>query len=271
MPLIPFSLDDTAIRGERAVVDLKGMKAVVIGGTSGIGRALALGLARSGADVAASSRSQESVDKIAAEIEAYGVGSMRISCDVSDRQSLLALRNSVLQQWGVIDILINSAGMTKRVPSLEIDEALWSQIFEVNLTGVLRACQVFGEPMIARGFGRIINIASLSSFVAFHEVAPYGASKAAVAALTRSLAVEWASSGVTVNAIAPGIIPTALNRKILDSPRGHELLMRTPMGRYGEAEELVSTAVYLASRETSFTTGQIVIVDGGILASGVNQ
>jgi NAD(P)-dependent dehydrogenase (short-subunit alcohol dehydrogenase family) len=247
------------------------MKAVVIGGTSGIGRALALGLARAGADVAASSRSREMVDSTADEIESLGVASLRISSDVSDRSSLMALRDSVLTSFGTIDILINSAGITRRVPTVEMDEELWNQIFDVNLTGTLRACQIFGEEMLKRRFGRIINIASLSSFVAFQEVAAYGASKAAVASLTRSLAVEWSRFGVTVNAIAPGIFPTLLNRKIIDSPRGQELLLRTPMGRFGELDELVTTAVYLASRETSFTTGEVITVDGGMMASGVNQ
>lgn len=250
---------------------LTGMKAVVIGGTSGIGRALALGLARAGADVAASSRSREMVDSTADEIESLGVASLRISSDVSDRSSLMALRDSVLTSFGTIDILINSAGITRRVPTVEMDEELWNQIFDVNLTGTLRACQIFGEEMLKRRFGRIINIASLSSFVAFQEVAAYGASKAAVASLTRSLAVEWSRFGVTVNAIAPGIFPTLLNRKIIDSPRGQELLLRTPMGRFGELDELVTTAVYLASRETSFTTGEVITVDGGMMASGVNQ
>ncbi|WP_035355709.1 SDR family NAD(P)-dependent oxidoreductase [Edaphobacter aggregans] len=247
------------------------MKAVVIGGTSGIGRALALGLARAGADVAASSRSREMVDAIADEIESLGVASLRVASDVCDRDSLVALRDRTLASFGTVDILINSAGITRRVPTVEMDEELWNQIFNVNLTGTLRACQIFGEEMLKRRFGRIINIASLSSFVAFQEVAAYGASKAAVASLTRSLAVEWSRLGVTVNAIAPGIFPTLLNSKIIDSQRGQELLLRTPMGRFGETSELVTTAVYLASRETSFTTGQIITVDGGMMASGVNQ
>ena len=252
-------------------MNLTGMKAVVIGGTSGIGKALALGLARAGADVAASSRSSDMVNSTADEIESLGVASLRVCSDVCDRRSLESLRDSVVTSFGTIDILVNSAGVTRRVPTLEMDEPTWNEIFNVNLTGTLRACQIFGENMLKQRFGRIINIASLSSFVAFQEVAAYGASKAAVASLTRSLAVEWSHLGVTVNAIAPGIFPTLLNRKIIDSPRGHELLLRTPMGRFGEPPELVTTAIYLASRETSFTTGQIITVDGGMMASGVNQ
>jgi NAD(P)-dependent dehydrogenase (short-subunit alcohol dehydrogenase family) len=252
-------------------MSLNGLIAVVVGGTSGIGKSLALGLARAGADVVATSRSQKAVESTADEVEATGVKTLRVTSDVVDRGSLVTLRETVLGEFGSVDILINSAGATKRIPTLELDEETWNRILDVNLTGTLRACQIFGEHMIRRGFGRIINIASLASFVAFQEVTAYGASKAGVASLTRSLAVEWSHFGVTVNAIAPGIFPTALNSKIIDSPRGQELLMRTPMARYGHPDELVSTAVYLASRETSFTTGQIIAVDGGILASGVNQ
>jgi len=252
-------------------MNLNGRTAVVIGGTSGIGKAIALGLASAGADVVASSRSAEGVAETASEIRALGRRTLEATSDVQSRTSLEDLCRRVLADFASVDILVNAAGITKREPTLDVLDDTWNNILDVNLTGTLRSCQVFGRAMIHQKRGRIINIASLSSFVAFLEVTAYCASKAAVAALTRSLAVEWAKHGVLVNAIAPGIFPTALNSKIIDSPRGQELKMRTPMDRFGTTNELVSTAIYLASDATSFTTGQIIAVDGGFLASGVNQ
>ena len=251
--------------------NLKGRSGVVIGGTQGIGRAIALGLADAGVNVVATSRTMEAIEQTANDLEARGSRTLRIESDVTNRSSLQTLHDAVIAEFGKVDILVNCAGITQRVPTLDCTEDLWNRIMDINLGGTLRTCQVFGKSMLERGYGRIINIASLSTFVAFHEVAAYGASKAAVGALTRSLAVEWAPGGVCVNAIAPGIFPTALNRKILESPRGRELLMRSPMRRFGILEELTGVAVYLASDACAYTTGQIIVVDGGQLASGVNQ
>jgi NAD(P)-dependent dehydrogenase (short-subunit alcohol dehydrogenase family) len=253
------------------MMNLKGKCAVVVGGTSGIGRAIALGLASAGADVVASSRLKESVIEMANILEDLGRTTLRIPSDVSDRTSLQMLHDKVISAYGHVDILVNSAGITSRIPTLECSEELWKKIMDVNLSGTLRACQIFGKTMLAQQKGRIINIASLASFIAFHEVAAYCASKAAVGALTKSLAVEWALRGVCVNAIAPGIFPTDLNRDLLDSPRGKELLLRTPMHRFGKLDEVADAAVFLASDESSFVTGHILPVDGGFLASGLNQ
>lgn len=256
----------------RNFTDLTGRVAVVIGGTSGIGRALAIGLAQAGADVVATGRREAFVAEVAGLIRGLQRQTLEHTVDVASRESVDTLRNAVMTRFRRVDILVNVAGQTKRTPTKDVSEEEWGGIMDINLTGTLRACQSFYEPLKESGHGRVINIASLTSYLGFFEVAAYAASKSAVLSLTRTLATEWSRHGINVNAIAPGVFRTDLNSGLLDgTPRGHELLMRTPMGRFGKTEELVGAAVLLASDAASFITGQCLGVDGGFLASGVNQ
>jgi len=253
-------------------LNLDGRIAVVIGGTSGIGRTLSLGLAEAGAHVVPSSRRKQEVDATAVEIEARGRRTLRATSDVLDRSSLEALRGNVLEAFGRVDILVNCAGRTQKKAAADVTDAEFQAVVETNLTGTFRACQIFGRTMLDQGKGRIINIASLSSFAALYQTAAYSASKAAVVSLTQTLAVEWGAKGVNVNAIAPGVFRTPLNQELLDgTERGKEFLMRTPMRRFGKTEELVGAAIFLASDAASFVNGEVIAVDGGFLASAVNQ
>jgi NAD(P)-dependent dehydrogenase (short-subunit alcohol dehydrogenase family) len=251
--------------------DLRGKVAVVVGGTSGIGRVIGKGLAEAGADLVPTGRRKDLVDGAATEIESVGRRSLRITCDVSDRSSLQKVLEAVVKEFGKVDILVYAAGITQRKPFLEVSEEEWHDVIETNLTGAFRTCQIFGSHMVTRGYGRIVSIGSLGSYLGLNGVAAYAASKAGLAALTRTLAVEWASSGVCVNAIVPGVFPTALNQQLLNTPRGQEFLIRTPMKRFGKLEELVGGAIFLASDAASFVTGTLLHIDGGFLASGVNQ
>lgn len=254
------------------LLELTGKTAVVIGGTSGIGLALSKALAEAGADVVPTGRRSEQVKAAVGIIEKLGRRSLAQTCDVRDSSSMERLLQAVCATFGSTQILVNCAGWTKRMPTLEFPDADWETIMDINLNGTMRACRVFAPHMIERRYGRIINVASLSSFVGLYEVAAYCASKGAVASLTKALAVEWARYGICVNALVPGVLRTDLNAALLDgTDRGREFLLRTPMGRFGKVDELAGATVFLASDAASFVTGHLLAVDGGILASGVNQ
>ncbi|MBM3734157.1 MAG: glucose 1-dehydrogenase [Acidobacteria bacterium] len=256
----------------RNFTDLTGRVAVVVGGTSGLGRVMAIGMAQAGADVVVTGRRDSLVNEVAGEIEAAGRQTLRQTADVLDRASLDSLRDSVLAKFGHIDVLLNAAGRTVRKPTVDQSVDEFKSIMDTNLTGTLISCQCFYPALVASGRGRVINIASLSSFVSLKEVAAYAASKSGVLSLTKSLAIEWAPKGVNVNAIAPGVYRTELNAALLDgTDRGREFLLRTPMKRFGKPDELIGAAVLLASDAASFITGECITVDGGFLCSGVNS
>jgi len=249
---------------------LEEKKALVFGGTSGLGKAIAIGLAEAGAQLAPVSRRLEAVRRTAAEIRTLGGDALEITADVTVRTEVQRAVDIMLDQMGRIDVLVNSAGITKRIPSLDVTDETWDQILDVNINGTWNTCQIVGRVMRKQGYGRIVNIASLASFVSVHEAAPYCASKGAVAQITRCLAAEWAKYGITVNAIAPGVFETPLNRNIINDPtRKESILSRTPMGRYGNVDEIKGPAVFLASDPASFITGEILTVDGGFMAQGI--
>jgi NAD(P)-dependent dehydrogenase (short-subunit alcohol dehydrogenase family) len=249
---------------------LAGRTAVVLGGTSGIGQAIARGYRKAGANVVASSRDQAKVDAMASEFEADGGRTLRKACDINDRGGLQALCDETVGLFGSVEILVVTSGVLKKMPTIDFTDQDWDPVIEANLNGSFKANQIFGRQMIQQGGGSIINTCSMTTFVSFNEVAPYAASKAGVGMLTKSLACEWATKNVRVNAIAPGVFRTPLNTKALDIPeRAAAILSRTPMGRFGDVKELVGAAILLASDAGSFITGQIIAVDGGFLAMGI--
>lgn len=254
------------------ITDLTGRVAVVIGATSGLGMAIALGLAESGADVVPTGRREEMCREVCAGIQARGRRTVVKPVDVMHRDSIEALCDAVLMEFGGVDILVNAAGRTLRKQTKDVNEHEWHVVMETNLLGTLRACQAFHTPLKHSGRGRVINLASLAAHVAFHNVGVYNASKAAVMSLTQTLCIEWAPDNITVNALVPGLFPTEINAGVLHgTERGKELLSRTPLKRFGRHEELVGAAVFLASDAASFISGHGLAVDGGFLASGVNS
>ncbi len=254
-------------------LDISNMVCLVTGGTSGIGRAIALGFAQAGAKVVAGSTNPDKVSAIKKEL---GSGHDAVQLDVADASSVQAAVDHTHKKFGRIDVMVNAAGVIKRQPTLEMPVEEFERIIRVNLTGAFLICQAVGRVMKdqspnARGQrGSIINIASLTSFVSLVEVTAYSCSKGGVLSLTRNLANEWAKYGIRTNAIAPGVFPTDLNRPLIEgTPRGKWLQQHTPLDRFGEAEELVGAAIYLASPSSSYTNGETIVIDGGFLTRGV--
>ena len=251
--------------------DIAGRVALITGGTSGLGKAIALGMAGAGVRVFAGSRDASKVADARIALQALSPASDAFALDVADPASVQSAASRVVGEAGQIDILVNAAGITHRAPALEMEPADWDRVVRVNLTGTFLACQAAANVMRDQeGGGAIVNIASLASYVGLSWVAAYCASKAGVMELTKVLAVEWADHGIRVNAIAPGVFPTPLNRALLEgTPRGEWFKHHTPMGRFGDAEELVGAAIFLASPAARFIAGETLAVDGGFLACGV--
>lgn len=256
--------------GDYKGLSLDGKRALVFGGTSGLGKAIALGLAEAGADVVPVSRRVEEVQKTAGEIRALGRSALELTADVTRRDDIQRVIDRMRAEMGRIDILVNSAGTTKRAPSLELSDEDWNHILAVNLNGTWYACQMVGRVMKEQMYGRIINIASIGAVLSLHEATAYCASKGAVAMLTRNLGAEWVKYNITVNAIAPGVFETPLNRNLIHEPlRKASIMAHTPMKRFGNLEEIKGAAIYLASDSASFVTGEIICVDGGFIAQGI--
>lgn len=254
-------------------LDISGKVCLVTGGTSGIGRAIAMGFAQAGAKVVAGSTNPE---KVAASRAELGEGNDAVKMDVSDAASVKAAVEMVVKKYGRLDEIVNAAGVIKKVPSLEMDPLDFERIVRVNLVGNFIVAQAAGRVMKdqtpnAKGQrGAIVNIASLNSFISLSEVLAYACSKSGVMGLTRGLANEWAQYGIRVNGIAPGVFPTDLNRPLIEgTARGAWLKQHTPMGRFGEADEIAGAAIYLISDSASYVSGETIIIDGGFLSRGV--
>jgi NAD(P)-dependent dehydrogenase (short-subunit alcohol dehydrogenase family) len=240
--------------------------ALVTGASRGLGHAMALAMAGAGADVALAGRNAETLRPVAEEIEGLGRRALCLPLDVGQTARHAEAVRTVIGELGQIDILVNNAGINVRKATLEYTPDEWDQVLDANLKGAFFLTQEVGRHMIERRQGKILNIGSMSAYLGLPTIPAYSASKAALQQLTRLLAVEWAEFNIQVNAIAPGWISTELTAGLKQTPRYQWVLNRTPAGRFGEPHELAGAAVFLCSPAADFITGQVVAVDGGILA-----
>ncbi|MFC7688095.1 glucose 1-dehydrogenase [Ureibacillus sp. GCM10028918] len=244
--------------------DLTGKNAVVTGGSRGLGKEIALGLAEAGANVAIISRAE--CPEVVNELEKFGGKAVSIAFDIGDIEKHKELLYIIEEKFGKIDIFVNNAGVQKRHPAVEFPQEDWNYVMNVNANAVFSLCQVFGKPMLERGSGKIINVASLLSFQGGLTVPAYAASKGAVMQFTKSLANEWASQGVNVNCVAPGYMATDMNEALInDEVRSRQIMDRIPAGRWGTGEDMQGAVIFLASSASDYIHGFTIAVDGGWL------
>jgi 2-dehydro-3-deoxy-D-gluconate 5-dehydrogenase len=248
------------------VFSLEGKVALVTGASRGIGRAVAVGLARAGADVAVVSRG-EAVEETASMIRQLGRRAVALREDLTEVDAAARVVEQTVNKLGRLDILVNNAGTTRRAPCEQFSDTDWHEVMRLNLDAVFRLCRQAGGVMLEQGYGKIINVASLMSFQGGWTIPAYTASKHAVAGLTKSLANEWASRGITVNALAPGYVKTEVTAPLQNDPeRRPDIDKRIPQGRWAEPEDMVGPVLFLASDASAYVQGHVLVVDGGWLA-----
>ena len=252
------------------MIDLAGKTALVTGASRGIGRAIAVGYARAGADVALSARTAEALGETANDVEALGRKAFVLAADVTDRDAAQAMVRAAIEVLGHLDVVVNNAGGTSfMVPFTDLRFDGWTKVMRLNAESIVHVMQAAGPHLLERGSGSVVNVASVAALTGTPALTPYGASKAAVVSLTKSVALEWAHRGVRVNALCPGWTATDLNRNLWENEdASRAMTARIPMGRWGRAEEMVGAAVFLASDAASYVTGQAIVVDGGVTAGG---
>lgn len=251
-----------------AGIDLAGKTAFITGASRGIGRAIAVAYAEAGADVALVARDEAALAEVRKEVEAAGRKAVVLTCDVTDRDRVIETVNTAIAELDRIDIVVNNAGGTSfMAPFTEMRFSGWEKVMKLNVDSIVHVCQAVGPHMLERGSGSVINVASVAGLGGTPTLSPYGASKAAVVSLTRSLAMEWGPKNVRVNALCPGWTATDLNRNLWENEDMSRLMTaNVPMARWGKAEEMAGPALWLGSDASSFVTGQTIVVDGGLTA-----